>query len=158
MKKIPIMFLGLLSGLAACTRIPPAIAPDKKIETCIGELLQKMTLEEKIGQMCQLTAGVVIDQSDPQHPVLSEALLDTVIGRYKVGSILNIPFGVGQPREVWIRFINRIQQRSLDELGIPCIYGVDQIHGASYTQGATLFRSEERRVGKECRSRWSPYH
>ena len=22
----------------------------------------------------------------------------------------------------------------------------------------TLFRSEERRVGKECRSRWSPYH
>lgn len=37
--------------------------------------------------MCQLTAGVVIDQSDPQHPVLSEALLDTVIGRYKVGSI-----------------------------------------------------------------------
>lgn len=139
MKKIPILFLGLLGGLAACTRIPPAIAPDKKIETRIGELLQKMTLEEKIGQMCQLTAGVVIDQSDPQHPVLSEALLDTVIGRYKVGSILNIPFGVGQPREVWIRFINRIQQRSLDELGIPCIYGVDQIHGASYTQGATLF-------------------
>lgn len=139
MKKIPILFLGLLGGLAACTRIPPAIAPDKKIETRIGELLQKMTLEEKIGQMCQLTAGVVIDQSDPQHPVLSEALLDTVIGRYKVGSILNIPFGVGRPREVWIRFINRIQQRSLDELGIPCIYGVDQIHGASYTQGATLF-------------------
>ena len=23
---------------------------------------------------------------------------------------------------------------------------------------ATLDRSEERRVGKECRSRWSPYH
>ena len=62
MKKIPILFLGLLGGLAACTRIPPAIAPDKKIETRIGELLQKMTLEEKIGQMCQLTAGVVIDQ------------------------------------------------------------------------------------------------
>lgn len=61
--------------------------------------------------------------------MLSEALLDTVIGRYKVGSILNIPFGVGQPREVWARFINCIQQRSLDELGIPCIYGVDQIHG-----------------------------
>ena len=24
--------------------------------------------------------------------------------------------------------------------------------------GALLVRSEERRVGKECRSRWSPYH
>ena len=26
------------------------------------------------------------------------------------------------------------------------------------TKGATTTRSEERRVGKECRSRWSPYH
>ena len=25
-------------------------------------------------------------------------------------------------------------------------------------RGLTLLRSEERRVGKECRSRWSPYH
>ena len=25
-------------------------------------------------------------------------------------------------------------------------------------QGPVWFRSEERRVGKECRSRWSPYH
>lgn len=89
--------------------------------------------------MCQLTAGVVSTRATRAPRVLSEALLDTVIGRYKVGSILNIPFGVGQPREVWARFINCIQQRSLDELGIPCIYGVDQIHGASYTQGATLF-------------------
>lgn len=99
-----------------------------------------MTLEEKIGQMCQLTAGVVIDQSDPQHPVLSEALLDTVIGRYKVGSILNIPFGVGQPREVWIRFINRIQQRSLDELGIPCIYGLTRYMAHPIRRGRPSFR------------------
>ena len=27
-----------------------------------------------------------------------------------------------------------------------------------YTQLFNLLRSEERRVGKECRSRWSPYH
>ncbi len=141
MKKTPILFLGgLLSTFAVEAQTPsPAIAPDKKIEARIEKLLRKMTLEEKVGQMCELTASVVIDERDPQHPVLSEALLDTVIGRYKVGSILNIPFNVGQPREVWVKFINRIQQRSLDELGIPCIYGVDQIHGASYTQGATLF-------------------
>ena len=25
-------------------------------------------------------------------------------------------------------------------------------------RGAASMRSEERRVGKECRSRWSPYH
>src|SRR5256885_5495853 len=29
----------------------------------------------------------------------------------------------------------------------------DRIH-----KGGFRFRSEERRVGKECRSRWSPYH
>ena len=27
-----------------------------------------------------------------------------------------------------------------------------------WQQGVALPRSEERRVGKECRSRWSPYH
>src|SRR3712207_9523333 len=27
-----------------------------------------------------------------------------------------------------------------------------------YASDAELMRSEERRVGKECRSRWSPYH
>ena len=30
--------------------------------------------------------------------------------------------------------------------------------GNRVTTGAGLTRSEERRVGKECRSRWSPYH
>ncbi len=30
---------------------------------------------------------------------------------------------------------------------------LDQYYGAG-----NLYRSEERRVGKECRSRWSPYH
>src|SRR3989449_3487929 len=29
---------------------------------------------------------------------------------------------------------------------------------ASYTERTERKRSEERRVGKECRSRWSPYH
>ena len=35
------------------------------------------------------------------------------------------------------------------------------ILGGTGPQGKGLalrFRSEERRVGKECRSRWSPYH
>ena len=32
------------------------------------------------------------------------------------------------------------------------------IRGRSGCGKTTLIRSEERRVGKECRSRWSPYH
>ena len=30
--------------------------------------------------------------------------------------------------------------------------------GEEYSEFVDLNRSEERRVGKECRSRWSPYH
>ena len=37
--------------------------------------------------------------------------------------------------------------------------GVDRLSFCPATiHGGTLTRSEERRVGKECRSRWSPYH
>ena len=36
--------------------------------------------------------------------------------------------------------------------------GLMQVHAAQTTYDYTVGRSEERRVGKECRSRWSPYH
>ncbi len=137
-------FFYLLScafGMYGCASGPvsPVIPADPEIESRIGKILQNLTLEEKVGQMCQLTIGMVTDNSDPADPFISDALLDTVIGHYKVGSIFNIPFEIGQPREVWLEVINKIQQRSLDEVGIPCMYGADQIHGASYTVGATLF-------------------
>lgn len=140
MKKL-LYLLTCTLGWSACSsvQITPAIPSDPKIEARVEKILKELTLEEKIGQMCQLTVGMVTDSSDPENPFISDALLDTVIGHYKVGSILNIPFGVGQPPEVWLEVINKIQQRSLDELGIPCIYGADQIHGASYTVGATFF-------------------
>lgn len=123
-----------LVGLAQ--QVTPVIPKDPKMEVKIEKLLKKMTLEEKIGQMCELTIGVITDKSGKK---LSEALMDTVIGKYKVGSILNIPFGVSQKKEVFAEVISQIQKKSLKEIGIPCIYGLDQIHGASYTQGATYF-------------------
>ena len=126
------------SFFSACAeRQPvPAIPSDPEIEGKIEKLLKGMTLEEKIGQMCELTIGAVTDKNDNK---LSEALLDTVIGKYKVGSLLNIPFGVSQKKEVFAEVITQIQKKSLEEIGIPCIYGLDQIHGASYTQDATYF-------------------
>src|SRR2546422_10891436 len=35
---------------------------------------------------------------------------------------------------------------------------VGDIRGKGLMIGIEIVRSEERRVGKECRSRWSPYH
>ena len=45
--------------------------------------------------------------------------------------------------------------RDVDPKGRPAsdIYG-----GTIYVEIESTPRSEERRVGKECRSRWSPYH
>ena len=65
-------------------------------------------------------------------------MLDSIIGKYKVGSILNAPQHALTPQE-WNEFIGRIQEASMKEIGIPCIYGLDQNHGVTYTQGGTLF-------------------
>ena len=70
---------------------------------------------------------------------LDEAMLDSVIGKYKVGSILNVPNSIAQTPEKWQEIITRIQEKSMKEIGIPCVYGVDQIHGTTYTQGGTFF-------------------
>ena len=121
-------------------QIKPAIPSDPEIESKINKLLQKLTLEEKIGQMCEITIDVITDFSDKENGFrLSESMLDTVIGKYKVGSILNTPFSIAQEKEVWADLITRIQKKSMEEIGIPCIYGVDQIHGTTYTRGGTFF-------------------
>lgn len=121
-------------------QIKPAIPSDPEIEAKINKLLQKLTLEEKIGQMCEITIDVITDFSDKENGFrLSESMLDTVIGKYKVGSILNTPFSIAQEKEVWADLITRIQKKSMEEIGIPCIYGVDQIHGTTYTRGGTFF-------------------
>ena len=115
------------------------IKPDAKIEQKIEKTLRKMTLEEKIGQMAELNIDVVQDRSVKDRYQLSEALLDTVIGKYKVGSILNVPNGEAVTRQEWQQIITAIQKKSMKEIGIPCVYGVDQIHGTTYTDGGTIF-------------------
>ena len=119
----------------------PAIPADPAIEANIREWLQKMTLEQKIGQMCEITIDVVSDLETSRKKgfCLSEAMLDTVIGKYKVGSLLNVPLGVAQKKEKWAEAIKQIQEKSMKEIGIPCIYGVDQIHGTTYTLDGTMF-------------------
>ena len=109
----------------------PAIATDAAIEKKIDAIMQKMTLDEKIGQMCEITIDVLTDYKSANPLKFSEAILDTVIGKDKVGSILNVPLNVAQKKEVWADVIRQIQDKSMKEIGIPCIYGVDQIHGTT---------------------------
>ena len=129
----------------------PAIPADSDVEARVEQVLGKLTLDEKIGQMCELTIDVITDQSVPDSLVLNEEALRTVLEKYKVGSILNVPKGVAQTPAAWATLIRRLNQMSMDaQAGVPQIYGVDQIHGASYTWGATLFPQE---IGQHGRKR-----
>ena len=145
MKNMKSLALSAALSLSACLgaaaqQVPPAIPADPEIEANIRQWLQKMTLDEKIGQMCEITVDVITDFSGSQNGFkLNEAMLDTVIRQYKVGSILNVPLSTAQKKEVWADAIEKIQEISMKEIGIPCIYGVDQIHGTTYTQDGTLF-------------------
>ena len=70
---------------------------------------------------------------------LNEQMLDTLISKWKVGSILNAPGSRASSVDQWQKWIRLIQQKSIKHLGIPDIYGLDHNHGVTYTQGGTLF-------------------
>ena len=70
---------------------------------------------------------------------INEAMLDTLISKWKVGSILNAPGSSAATIEQWQQWIPQIQEKSMKYLGIPDIYGLDHNHGVTYTQGGTLF-------------------
>lgn len=193
MKKKLILLLATanIAVVTMAQNIKPAIPKDPVIEQKVEALLKKMTLDEKIGQMTELSIDVITKRTNPFAGInpqnfkvedlknilkkynlekeydlsngmpgqdimmkiymaiqgieskkgfqMDEALLDTVIGKYKVGSILNVPMGIAQTTAEWERIIKIIQDKSMKEIGIPCIYGVDQIHGTTYTMGGTFF-------------------
>lgn len=114
----------------------------KTHEDRIGQLLRKMTLAEKIGQMTQITIGALGkggELTDGQGPFeFDPRALDTYLSRYKIGSVLNVP-GHAVSVEKWEYIVSTLQQRAMSEIGIPLVYGIDSMHGANYTLGATLF-------------------
>lgn len=116
----------------------PAIPQDPEIEQKVESLLKKMTLEEKIGQMTELAIDV-LGKFENDEFKLDDEKLHQAIAVYKVGSFLNAPGPVAQDREKWEEIIGKIQSVSMKEIGIPCIYGLDQNHGTTYTLGGTLF-------------------
>ena len=131
-----------MATVAIMSQAQRAIPLDEGVEKQVEQALARLSLDEKIGQMCELTIDVITDAKAKDFQ-LDEEALKKVFGKYHVGSILNVPKGVAQRPEVWSTLIRRLNQLSMETCnGVPQIYGVDQIHGASYTWGATLFPQE----------------
>ena len=141
MRKNSLIMMVLAAGLSAfsCSgpAVKPAIPADPQIEEAVEKTLAKMTLEEKIGQMTEIGIDI-LGHYEGDEWVMDMDKVENVIGKYKVGSILNTPV-VGQTPEKWQEIIGIIQEVSMREIGIPCIYGLDMNHGASYVMGATYF-------------------
>ena len=122
---------------SCCTNeTAPAIPQDKEIEEKIEKIMKDMTLEEKVGQMTQLNATAVANGTE----ITPEG--EKMMRTYKVGSVLNTPGDIAQTPEAYDKFISELNRIAMEETGIPCLYGLDHIHGTSYIAGGTLFPQE----------------
>ena len=119
--------------------VKPAIAPDAQVEAKVERVLKGMTLEEKAGQMVQLS--IMLVENATRDDVDLEKM-DVIFGKYKIGSILNVMQDHAFSREKTADYLTKIQESSMKNIGIPCIYGLDMIHGASYLTDGTLFPQE----------------
>lgn len=117
----------------------PAIPRDEAIEAKVEKTLQKMTLDQKIGQMLELNLDIMGKYTPEGKWTLNETQLDTTLQKWQVGSILNAPATRAATVEQWQQWITLIQKLSMKHIGIPTIYGLDHNHGVTYTQGGTLF-------------------
>ena len=138
MKKLMMTVL-LAAAAMTATAQRPAIARDEAMERKIEAQLEKMSLDEKIGQMLELNLDIMGKYDDKGVWRLNEEMLDTIISRWKVGSILNAPGTRARTVEEWRYWIGLIQRKSMEYLGIPDVYGLDHNHGVTYTVGGTLF-------------------
>lgn len=127
--------------LASCgagqTSGSSAVPEDKAVENKVESVLKKMTLEEKVGQMVQLTAGAFCTDD-----LVDTAKVRHLVKEYKIGSFLNTFGPTSRPRAVTAEQIKKIQDITMEELGIPMVYGLDMIHGATYLDDATFYPQE----------------
>ena len=161
MKKYFLLVIIILASILICNnstfdfkfdvvKSSPSFLLDKKIEKKIDDLISQLSLEEKIGQTCQITLESVLQKNLAGKMILPYKIdttkLNEAINKYKIGSILNVANGPEGPtfnREKWKSVINTVQDYATNSSsGIPVIYGVDAIHGATYTSNSTLFPQE----------------
>ena len=138
MKKT-ILVIAMTCAVVTAQAQKSAIPRDAALEAKVEKTLAKLTLDEKIGQMLELNLDIMGRYDATGKWQLNETMLDTLISKWKVGSILNAPGTRASSVEQWQKWIRLIQEKSMKYLGIPDIYGLDHNHGVTYTQGGTLF-------------------
>ena len=138
MKKILLSISMLALAYTASANVP-VIKSDPKIEAQVEQTLKKLTLEEKIGQMMELVTDLFGANDKNGVFYIDEHKTDSILFRYKIGSILNAPNTCAPTAKQWEKYISQIQKISMKRIGIPCVFGLDQNHGSTYTQDGTLF-------------------
>ena len=119
------------------------VSPDS-LDRKAGQLLSRMTLEEKVGQMLNLGLPTILTGGywDPRDTaVFDTARVAYYLGKYGAGSIHNMPSSNVLPSAAfWFKMVKYIQDYAMQHtrLGIPVVYGIDDIHGANYVKGSTL--------------------
>lgn len=123
---------------AASQDVPPYKNPALPVEDRVEDLLARMTIDEKIGQMTQLNITMINTTGQQRDVELVPEKARDLILNHHIGSFLN---GESVPAEEWYDYMSQLMRISVEEtrLGIPVIYGIDHIHGASYLEGATYF-------------------
>src|SRR5678816_793495 len=112
----------LLAAAAACSKTQPVSEGARRLARPVPDvetLLQRMTLDEKLGQMTQADHGTL-----KQHPDDVRALF--------LGSVLSGGDSLPEPNQpaTWADLYDRYQTGALEtRLGIPLLYGVDAVHG-----------------------------
>lgn len=138
MKKIFSSLFMLALAYTASAKVP-VIKSDPKIEAQVEQTLKKLTLEEKVGQMMELVTDLFGANDKNGVFYIDEHKTDSILSRYKIGSILNAPNTCAPTAKQWEKYISQIQKISMKRIGIPCVFGLDQNHGSTYTQDGTLF-------------------
>lgn len=138
MKKL-LLSISMLAFAYTTSANVPVIKSDPKIEAQVEQTLKKLTLEEKIGQMMELVTDLFGANDKNGVFYIDKHKTDSILSRYKIGSILNAPNTCAPTAKQWEKYIEQIQKISMKRIGIPCVFGLDQNHGSTYTQDGTLF-------------------
>ena len=137
-----LVVLGLGTPAAAD---PGAVYLDSKasINSRVNDLLRRMTVNEKVGQLEQIAVDRVLGDCNWSGGTINEACLKQVLVDEATGNLLSgggMPPAINTPRE-WANLVNTLQKYAItnSRLHLPILYGVDAVHGHNNVLGATMF-------------------